>query len=91
MVILRDRICVAALLDKTHVCRDKWGEEHEPYDLSKLTLDHVKDERGRRQDLPDWCIATCSQANVTEHWTSANRALASAYLAGVRAVMGIAA
>lgn len=84
-VILRDRMCVAALLDLSHACRDKFGDQHEPFDLDKLTLDHVRDRRGRRQDLAEWCIATCSQANAAEHWESANRALANAYLAGVRA------
>lgn len=84
-VILRDRMCIAALLDLSHQCRDKYGDTHEPYELDKLTLDHVRDRRGRRQDLAEWCIATCSQANSAEHWESANRNLAQAYLAGVRA------
>lgn len=91
VVILRDRQCVAAALDRSHQCRDKWGEEHEPFDLDKLTLDHVRDQRGRRQDLAEWCIATCSQANVVEHWESANRSLAQAYLRGVQAALGKAA
>ena len=31
--------CVAAFLDPTHGCRDRWGEPHEP--TVRLTLDHV--------------------------------------------------
>lgn len=88
-VIARDRYCVAALLDRSHLCRNKWATIHLPSDLAELTLDHVHDSRGRRQDVPGWCIATCWEANVIEHWESANRTLAQAFVAGVRAAMGL--
>jgi hypothetical protein len=85
LVINRDRQCIAALLDKTHACADRWGQPHAPTVLLKLTLEHVKDERGRRQDLPGWCVANCHKANVEEHHESANRRDYQIYLAGVRA------
>jgi hypothetical protein len=84
-VILRDRQCVAAVYDKSHVCKDKFGNEHLANDLHKLTLEHVKDDRGRRIDGEMWCIALCSEANVQQHWSSANREQAIFYLAGVKA------
>ena len=87
-VINRDRQCVASIRDKAHECRDKWGDPHRPDALLKLTLEHVKDDRGRRLDSPDWCIALCSDANVNQHWSSANRDAALLYLAGVKAGQG---
>jgi hypothetical protein len=73
IVIQRDRYCVAAALDLLHECRDAWGQPHAPYDMEKLTLEHVRDRRGRRFDLPEHCVAMCSKGNVTEHWTNANK------------------
>jgi hypothetical protein len=88
-VIRRDRQCVAALLDLSHMCRDTWGQPHSPGDQNKLTLEHVKDRRGRRLDEAHHCIALCAQGNVQEHWSDANRQLAWAYLAGVQAGEGL--
>lgn len=87
-VINRDRQCVAALLDLSHECRDQWGQPHVPGALLKLTLEHVKDRRGRRFDDEFHCIALCSKGNVQDHWSDANRPLAWAYLAGVAAARG---
>lgn len=85
-VIQRDGQCVAALLDLSHQCRDKWGVPHSPSDLDRLTLEHVKDQpmMGRKApDEPHHAIALCHDANAVSYWGSANRALEKAYLAGV--------
>jgi hypothetical protein len=87
IVIRRDRTCVAAKLDRTHDCQDRWGQAASPDDQRALSLDHVRDPRGRRQDDPFWCIATCYGANLA-HWESANRTLCQAYLLGVAAGAG---
>ena len=89
-VIRRDRRCVAAKLDLTHVCRDKWGNETSPDDWGALTLEHVKDRMGTRHDDPLWCVASCHHANVIERHESANRSDYWAYLEGVRAAVGMA-
>lgn len=85
-VIERDRVCVAALLDKLHMCRDRWGDPHESDETDKLTLEHVKFD-GVRFDDDDHCVAMCNQGNVVERWSSnvENNRLARAYLAGKRA------
>lgn len=48
-VIARDvRIaggCVAAFMDPTHGCRNRWGDPQRPD--AELTLDHVQDRYGR--------------------------------------------
>ena len=85
-VILRDGGCVASRLDKLHSCRDRWGQPHLPTDLDSLTLEHVTEHAGgKRRDEERWTLALCHHANVIEHWSAANRAIALAYLAGVRA------
>jgi len=69
----RDRTCVAAKLDKGHVCR------------GPLTIEHVKDEpmMGKRAPSDEWhCVALCYDANVHTVWGSAHRDLLRAYLAG---------
>ena len=83
-VLYRDRGCVAALLDKGHICRDKWGERQGPRD--DLTVEHVREDAGgHRFDDDLHLIAMCHSGNAVEHWGSANRDLCRAYLAGVRA------
>lgn len=66
-VLRRDRECVLAKMDRTHVCRDVWGNPHPSDDLAKLSLEHVKDEpmMGRRapSDLAH-LVALCYAANV---------------------------
>ena len=74
-VLLRDGACVLFLLalerpgspSPWHICRDVWGNEHSPYDLDKLTLEHVKDQprMGRRAPSdPAHLVAMCYQGNV---------------------------
>jgi hypothetical protein len=89
-VINRDRQCVAALLDRAHLCRDRWGNPASPTDTRALTLEHVHQANGRTYDDPLMCVADCYHANVVERWESANRATLWAYLAGVRAGSGMA-
>lgn len=88
VVISRDRQCVAALLDRSHLCHDRWGFHHDATDLDKLTLEHVH-EWGKRFDDPLHCVAMCYNGNVEQHWSSANNALANTFLAGVRIGQGL--
>lgn len=90
-VLLRDGECVAFTVDRSHICRDRWGQEHTPDDLASLTLGHVrKDPGGMRRDEPGWCVALCFVAN-DRHWESANAHIVRAYLEGVRRGMRRAA
>lgn len=86
-ILHRDGACVAWLLaPKSHQCRDKWGEPHDPRDLSRLTLEHVKDEpmMGKRAPSDEaHLVAMCHSGNAVELWGSANRDLCRAYLIGV--------
>lgn len=88
-VIERDRQCMAAALDRSHQCRDRWGTPHAPTALDLLTLEHVK-INGVRHDSIDHCVALCSHANVIDHWSSPteNNRLANAYLLGWRVGAG---
>jgi hypothetical protein len=84
-ILIRDGICVAALLDRGHVCRDEWGQPHAPTDLYRLTVEHVKDEprMGKRAPSDEsHMMALCFGANAWDHWGSRNRDLCRAYLAG---------
>lgn len=89
-VMERDRQCLAALLDLSHMCRNQWGDRHSPYDVSWLTIEHVRtDPGGKRRHDALHLVAMCHEANVL-HWGSSteNRALINAYLWGVRAAQG---
>jgi len=66
-VLARDLACVLYKFDRTHICADRWGRSHSPYDLSKLTVDHVKAEpmMGRRAPSePASMVAMCWMGNV---------------------------
>lgn len=39
-VVQRDG-CLMARYDRGHQCRDKWGNPHGPWDLDRLTVEHV--------------------------------------------------
>ena len=39
-VVQRDG-CLMARFDRSHECRDQWGDPHGPWDLEKLTVEHV--------------------------------------------------
>ena len=89
MVIARDQGCILALVaNRSHQCRDQWGDPHQPDQLDKLTLEHVREHPGgMRRDEPGWCVAMCAEANIEHRGsTTEARRLINAYLAGVRAV-----
>jgi len=82
-VLRRDQMCVLAFLDESHTyCRDAWGNEHPADDLSKLSLEHVKDElaMGKRAPSdPQHLVALCAHANIGVP-SKAQRALLRQYL-----------
>jgi hypothetical protein len=39
-IVQRDG-CLMARFDRSHQCRDRWGNPHGPWDLDKLTVEHV--------------------------------------------------
>ena len=66
-VLRRDGCCILLRLDPDHRCRDRWGEYHDPRDLDKLTLEHVKLEPMMGKKAPDdmaHLVALCGYANV---------------------------
>ena len=86
-VLSRDRGCVLAALEPGHVCRDAWGNRHEPDELRKLSLEHVKPDlrMGRRgPSTPDSMVALCMAANLRPP-TKAQRMLLREYLSGLHA------
>lgn len=88
-VLNRDGQCILAQFDDTHECADTWGTNHSPYDLDRLTLEHVREHPGgRRRDELGWCVAMCHRANI-EHMGSTTevRRRLNDYLMGVRAQM----
>ena len=86
-VLRRDRACVLALVSKVHVCRDAWGEVHDPLDMGKLTVEHVRGEPGgARHDDAGHLVAMCAWSNTNHDGsTTEHRHDLNVYLAGVRA------
>jgi len=65
-VVQRDG-CLAARFDPAHVCRDQWGTVHSPWDLDRLTVDHVKDQArmGKRAPSDEFhLVGMCWAGNV---------------------------
>lgn len=90
LVIQRDRQCIAALLDNSHECADRWGTKHHAADPDKLTVEHVREHPGgMRRDDEGWLVAMCHSGNVVEHWGSSteNRRMLNIYLRGIRAAV----
>ena len=86
-VLARDRGCVLAALEPGHVCRDMWGNRHDPGELRKLSLEHVKPDLRmgvRGPSTPDSMVALCTAANLRPP-TKAQRILLRSYLAGLHA------
>lgn len=82
-VMGRDGGCVLAGLDLTHQCRDQWGNPHSPTDLSRMTLEHVKDELRmgvRAASDPMHLVVMCWSANDRVP-TKAQRVAIREYLA----------
>lgn len=66
-VMRRDRRCFVTRVDPDHVCRDEWGYPHPSDDLSRLTLDHVKDAPRMGKRAPSdvrHLVLMCHSANV---------------------------
>ena len=81
-VLKRDQCCVLYQLDDDHYCKDAWGNRHDPSDMSKLTLEHVKDElaMGKRAPSdPQHLVALCAHANIGVP-SKAQRAMLRQYL-----------
>jgi hypothetical protein len=84
-VLERDGCCILLRLYPTHRCRDIWGEYHDPRDLDRLTIEHVKDApmMGKRAPSdPAHMVALCGYANVAVPSKGDRRAM-RAYLATV--------
>ena len=67
-VMRRDRMCVLARLEPSHVCRNQWGDIHRPDNLRALTVEHVKDELRMGKRAPSdigHLVALCGYANVS--------------------------
>lgn len=82
-ILVRDQMCIAARYDPAHVCMTRFRQRHAPTDLSKLTLDHVKDHAAmgpRAKSDKYHLVAACGWAN-NEGWCSANRGKEREYLA----------
>jgi len=58
-VILRDG-CIAYRHDRTHGCRDTWGNPHGPFAYDVLTVDHVHDHAGGTRGVRAPC-GGCAQ------------------------------
>lgn len=66
-VINRDGVCLGYTFDPTHICKDKWGRGHPPYDRLRLTLEHVPrvhDHIEGRVDNERHCVTLCHGLNV---------------------------
>lgn len=91
-VLVRDRACVLSKRDPEHVCRDQWGNRHDPDDLARLSLEHVKSElrAGRRAPSdPAHLVAMCHGANLAVP-SKAEREWMRGYLASVNTVESVA-
>ena len=67
LVLRRDAMCFLYRVDDKHYCHDAWGNPHSPFDMGRLTLDHVKDapRMGKRAPSdPAHLVAMCHAANV---------------------------
>lgn len=67
LVLLRDRMCFLFRMDSDHICRDKWGNPHSPYELGAMTVDHVKDAPRMGLRAPSdaaHLVAMCHAGNV---------------------------
>jgi hypothetical protein len=66
-VLFRDRQCLLSAIEPDHVCRDRWGNMHEPWAWLHLTVEHVKDQPRMGKRAPSdmaHLVALCYAANV---------------------------
>ncbi len=86
-VLERDGCCILLRLYPSHRCRDVWGEYHDPRDLDRLTIEHVKDHSMMAKRAPSdmaHMVALCGYANVAVPSKSERLAM-RLYLESVRA------
>lgn len=66
-VLARDVQCFIFRIDPGHVCADRWGRLHHPFETWRLSLDHVKDGPmlGKRAPSDEWhLVAMCYRGNI---------------------------
>jgi hypothetical protein len=86
-IVQRDG-CLLARYDRTHECRDGFGNVHGPWSLERLTVEHVKDDLRMGQRAPSdefHLVGLCAHANVSVP-DKGFRAYAREYLAAKRAI-----
>lgn len=82
-VLARDGVCVASKLDPFHRCRDRWGNDIDPRQLDRMTLDHVRDHAmmGKRAPSdPAHLVTLCWYAHLNTNWATSHRAELREYL-----------
>lgn len=66
-VFARDMACVLWVADHAHQCRDRFGVPHAPFDMKRMTAEHVKDSIGMGKRAPSdmaHLVAMCAAGNV---------------------------
>jgi hypothetical protein len=82
-VFARDRRCVLAIRDATHVCYSVWGGAHPSDDWAQLQLEHVKDKlrMGKRAPSdPKHLVVLCGYRNSIRPLTKVERSWVREYL-----------
>lgn len=82
-VLDRDKVCFMYKLDRSHICRTRFGVMHGPGDRVRLTLDHVKMRIAlsiRKVHKPWTLVAMCGYENNRPP-TQETREAERAYLA----------
>ena len=86
-VFARDGACVLSKLETDHQCRDQWGTPHDPREVNRLSLEHVKSDLRAGLRAPSdlrHLVAMCWSGNVGVP-SKESRALIRAYLLEVNA------
>ena len=67
-ILERDTACFMWVMDPQHRCHDAFGNEHSPWDLDRLTVDHVHKDgahMGKRAPSDQFhLVAMCAQENI---------------------------
>jgi hypothetical protein len=69
LVLIRDGVCFLYRLDKSHVCRDAFGNRHAATDIHRMTVDHFHLHAGGTlgKKADDDCrhmVAMCAAGNI---------------------------